>query len=248
MKEYDILKYLLLDIENATSASVDVRTEGGDQSADPPEVVVSWSSERLDSYAGHRPPTETLRDANGNANGKRHQAYFEMTADILVRHTDEFQRDTILDELHTYFVPCEADPSLFDEDTAQWRIGVSGPRGVAFVEPDWYESGIPLSFVYKKDIDVTDSGRLPDTIESIDIAVNDRTLYVPPNTTYTIPQEATRYYRLVDVDGTLEINGTLYAQKTSIGDGTLVFSDSGKLVADDTPYDEIDGTESKTLT
>ena len=248
MKEYDILKYLLLDIEDATSAPVDVRTEGGDQSANPPEIVVSWSPQRLEDYAGHRPPTEILRDSNGHATGKRYQSYFEMSADILVRHTDEFERDKIIAELHDHFVPYEADPSIFSEDTAQWRIGVGAPRGLAFVEPDWYESGIPLSFIYKKDTDVTDSGSLPSTLESIDISVNDRTLTVPDNTTYTVPQEATRYFRLVDVEGALEIHGTVYAQKTSIGAGTLTFGDNGKLVVNDTPYDEIDGTESKTLT
>ena len=248
MKEYDILKYLLLDIEDATSASVDVRTEGGDQSADPPEIVVSWSPQRLEDYAGHRPPTEILRDSNGNANGKRYQSYFEMSADILVRHTDELERDKIIDELHTHFLPYEADPSIFSRDTAQWQIGVGAPRGLAFVEPDWYESGIPLSFIYKKDVDVTSSGSLPDTLESIDIAVNDRTLTVPANTTYTVPREATRYFRLVDIDGRLEINGTVYAQKTSVGDGKLVFGNAGKLVVNDTPYSEIDGTRSKTIT
>jgi len=244
----NLLKYLLLDIENATSAGIDVRTEGGDQNANPPEVVVSWAPQRLEDYAGHRPPTEILRDADGNANGKRYQSYFEMNADILVRHTDEFERDKIIAELHDHFVPYEADPSIFSKDTAQWRIGVGAPRGLAFVEPDWYESGIPLSFVYKKDTDVTDSGSLPDTIESIDIAVNDRTLTVEANNTYTVPKGATRYFRVLDVYGTLEIDGTVYTQQTHVYDnGNITISDTGELVEADVPYDEIDGTNSKTI-
>lgn len=246
MKEYDILKYLLLDIENAVTEPVSVRTEGGDQAAAPPEVVVSWDATRLPDYQGHTTYVGPMRDSSGDAIGKEYHSYFIMDADVLVRHEDEFARDTIIDELHTYFVPYEDDAAVFSEDTADWSIGIAGPRDNSFVEPDWYETGVPISFVYMKRAEVTDAGSLPGIISDLNVHVNDRTLTVSDGDERTIELGAERYYDTIEVAGDLIIDGDVYTRSYSTS-GTGTITVNGNLFEVERPYDEITGITSETI-
>lgn len=246
MKEYDILKYLLLDIESGTSNAIPVRTEGGDKGAAPPEIIVSWDASRLSDYNGHTPYVGPIRDSSGDAVGKEYHSYFLMDADVLVRHEDEFERDQILDEIHNQFVPYEDDSSFFSEDTSQWSIGVAGPRANSFVEPDWYEAGIPVSFVYMKRTEVEEAGMLPGVISDLEVHVNDRTLFVADGDSRTIEQGVTRYYDSIEVAGSLTIDGEVYTKSyTTTGDGTITIN--GTLFEVERPYDEIQGITSETI-
>lgn len=246
MKEYDILKFLLLDIESGTSGTIPVRTEGGDQGANPPEIVVSWDSTRLPDYNGHTPYVGAQTDDAGNATAKEYHSYFTMNADVLVRHEEEFERDKLLSEIHDQFVPYEDDASMFSDDTSQWQIGIAGPRSNSFVEPDWYEAGIPTSFTYVKRTEVTDASRLPGTLDTINVHVNDRTLTVADGEERTIPLGTTRYYEDIEVAGDLIIDGEVYTQSyTTTGTGTITVN--GTLYEVTRPYDEIEGITSETL-
>jgi hypothetical protein len=245
MKEHEILKYIILDISDAVDNGIAVRTEGGDQPANPPEIVVSWTADRLDNYNGHTSYVGPVRDSGGNAAGRRFHTYFLMDLDVMVRHEDELERDKLLHEIHEALVPYEYDPSAFNDDTAEWSCGVASPRNNSFVEPDWYEMGIPVSFVYLKEIEQTDSGALPGVIQSIDIYVNDRDYVVEEGTGETIGPDATRYYRTLTVNGDLTIEGTVYTQSYSVGiNGSLTVN--GDLIEVDEPYSEITETQQET--
>lgn len=246
MKEHEILKYLILDISDAFSESVPVRTEGGDQSANPPEAVISWDSTRLENYQGHTPYKGPIRDSSGNAVGKEYHGYFLMDADVLVRHDDELKRDKMLDELHRKFVPVEDEPSIFDDDTSEWSVGVSSPRSNSFVEPDWYEMGVPISFTYLKRVEA-EPENLPGTIENIDVYVNDRELHVGANESRTVDRDRTVYYESLHVEGELIINGTVYTSSITTGTDGTIDDTVGDLRIVDQPYDEIDDTTSETL-
>jgi hypothetical protein len=245
MKEHDILKYLLLDINDATPAEFDVRTEGGDEPADPPEVIVSWDATRLPNYNGHTTYVGPIRNSSGDAVGKEYHQYFTFDADMLVRHEDELTRDQILSDLHTYFAPYEADGTQFNPDTANWSLGVAGPRSNSFVEPDWYEAGVPVSFTYVKRAEQTDSSELPGTISNIDVFVNNRDVYVASGDERVIDAGTTRFHRRMTVDGSLVVDGELYVNELIVNDGTV--TGDGAIYTVDNAYDEITEITSETI-
>lgn len=247
MKEYDILKYLILDLNDATPAEVAVRTEGGDQPASPPEIVLTWNAQRLPNYAGHTSYAGPILDSDGNATGKEWHQYFIMDIDALVRHDDEFERDKLLDTVHEMIAPYESNPGAFNDDTAQWSCGIAGPRDNSFVEPDWYELGVPISFVYMKRAKETDAAKLPGTLDTIDITVNSRDYVIADGETVSVPPDATRYYRTITVNGDYTIDGTVYANTYTVNStGTLTVN--GDLIVSEDAYSEIEDTTAETIT
>lgn len=246
MKEYDLIKYLLLDINDAVANDVDVRTIGGDQPANPPEIVVSWDATRLSNYNGHRAYGGDIEDSNGNKIGREYHAYYLLDLDILVRHEDEFERDKMIDTIRTAFVPYEDRPRSFNADTAEWSVGIDGPRDNSFVEPDWYEAGVPVSMVYLTRAEVTDSGSVPDTIDTIDIAVNSRDLVIADGDVRTVPSGSVRYFRTIEVNGEYEVDGTVYTRSLTIS-GTGSVTGSGEIIETDQPYSEIKQSTSEVI-
>lgn len=238
MNESDILKFLLLDIDSATTDSIPVRTEGGDQAANPPEVIVSWNSTRLPNFQGHTNYACPVKDSNGVSTAKEYHAYYEMTADVLVRYESEKKRDDTLHEIQQYFFPYEADGDSFDKDTLDWEVGGAAARDNSFVEPDWYEASVPLTFTYVKRTEVTDPSRIPDTLSTIDVVVNSRDIVVSQGNTRVIESDETRYWDTLEVDGTLTVDGTLYVRKVFDSSGTI--QGDGTVIVDGTPYSDIE--------
>jgi hypothetical protein len=155
MIEDEIVAQLVTELNSATGPNVDVRTAGGDQNVEPPEVILRWDSSRVANMPGHRPVaahTET---------GYESHLYFNMDVDCLVRDYDESAVYETLNDLHLYFVPFEREASNFDEDTYEWEVGTSSPRDNPVVEPDWYEVGFIVEFGFVKK---TNEGE--DTIDS----------------------------------------------------------------------------------
>jgi hypothetical protein len=172
MREDEILAQVKTDIESLTDSDVDVRLHGGDQDASPPEVIIQWNTSRLQNENGHHSRGGYLTDDVGNKTGEEHHVYFRMEIDCLIRYYDEVEKDKVADAIQMGFLPYEKHSSAFDEDTTEWRIGDTSPRSNVVIDPDWYESGIVLSFKYVKRTEDTSSPDVSDYIEEIEIDVD----------------------------------------------------------------------------
>jgi hypothetical protein len=71
-----------------------------------------------------------------------------MVCDVVIRTYDEGRRDEWLSDAADHFLPFEYDASAFNSDTTEWEVGDAEPRSNPVVEPDWYESGVTIRFVY----------------------------------------------------------------------------------------------------
>lgn len=167
MREDEIIAQIKDELEAATPAQVDVRTDGGDQAPAPPEIIIDWSNFRLEGEHGHTSFAETLRDGSGTAVGREFHMYFRMEADCVIRYFDEVTRDLVIDDVQSAFLPYEADSSNFSEDTAEWEVGGGRRSTNSFVENDWYEGGVLLSFKYVKRAQQLAG----DTIEAINVDI-----------------------------------------------------------------------------
>lgn len=171
MREDEIIAQLINEIEAATASDVDVRSEGGDQDVDPPEIILDWNIRRLPQFNGHRNFGAYTTDDSGNKTGIEHHEYFRITVDCKLRYYSELDRDTTLDSLHDTFMPYRYNSGNFDPDTTLWEIGTANPTPNALLEPDWYEVIFRLKFVFVKRVQDTSY----DTLETIqrDVTVDD---------------------------------------------------------------------------
>lgn len=165
MKEQDAIAKILDEVANATSLATDsVRTEGGDESVNPPEVIISWFSERLDTYNGANPYAGTATDASGNEDAFLFHLYYQMSVDCLVRAQKEIVKDNNINNIQDQFAEYEYDAARFHADTAEWSVGSSEPRNNPVMEPDWYQSAVPLRFVLVREIEVSE-----DTLGTVEV-------------------------------------------------------------------------------
>lgn len=162
MKEKFILRDIIDDLDAATASGVDVRTVGGDQDVDPPEIVIDWNAPRLSRYGGHNNRGGFTTDVDGNKDGYEFHQYYRMEADCIIRSEDEEEMTDLANTVQDTFAPYEHDASLFDVDTAEWEVGSQSPRENAVLEPDWYQIGVPLEFVFVRRSTATE-----DTLETI---------------------------------------------------------------------------------
>lgn len=155
MKEVDAVEQVLNEVDAATSSNVDVRTIGGDQDVSLPEMIIDWNTTRMPGENGHNSLGGYITDAQGNRVGIEHHTYWTIEFDITARFYSEEGRDEALNTVRSAFVPYEKNAKLFDRDTREWEIGASEPRNTPVIEPDWYESGILVSFEYVARADET---------------------------------------------------------------------------------------------
>lgn len=173
MNETDIIGQFVTELDSITPSEFDVRTRGGEQNADPPEVIINWQTNRVINANGHNSFGEVLTDSNGNYTGVEHHAYFEMVVDITVRSTDEVERDTVIDTIHENYIPYETNASSFDRDTRLWRVGTVNTNQTQFVEPDWYDAGLIVRFEFMKRADETGKDHIADIPQDVE---NDESL------------------------------------------------------------------------
>lgn len=169
MKEHDILGQIVSELRDATASNVDVRVSGGDEAPEPPEVILDWSTFRLDNHAGHRVLGRILRDSSGNAIGKEYHSYFRMEITCTVRYFDPVVRDQVINTIQMAFLPYEDNPKDFNSHTTEWDVGGGARSTNSIVERDWYEGNVLLQFQYVKKTGDTDDY---DTIEDITVDVN----------------------------------------------------------------------------
>lgn len=173
MREDDIVAKIIDEVDAITNNDVQVRTGGGDQNVDPPEVILRWDTDRLPDANGHRSFGGYLYDSNENKIGVEYHTYWSFNCDFQLRYYSEAQRDITMDNIQMHFVPYEDNPDRFDPDTRSWEVGVTGPRNNPIREPDWYSVGATVRFEFLKRKQVTGE----DTIDSIDRTVEvDETL------------------------------------------------------------------------
>jgi len=147
VKEKDVVQLFLGELESALPSTVTVRTAGGDETAGPPVCILNWNSRRLREN-GANPYAGVVRDEYGDATGREFHRYHRMECDVVIRTYDEGQRDEWLSDAADHFLPFEYDASDFNPDTTEWEVGDAEPRSNPVVEPDWYESGVTIRFVY----------------------------------------------------------------------------------------------------
>lgn len=162
MNRGDVVIGLLDDVRALVPDSISVRTQGGDQDTDPPEIILDYRENRMPYENGNTPFAGAVTDDNGNKVAKEYHTYWSVDADFQLRYYSERQRDAMVDIVQAAFVPYEADASKFDSDTREWQVASSGPRENTIVEPDWYEAGVLVQFEYIKRIEED-----ADTIEDI---------------------------------------------------------------------------------
>lgn len=167
MREDSIIEKVRDILLNSLPSSVDVRTDGGDSAPQPPEVILGWSNFRLNEEQGHTAYAETLYNDSDVAMSKEYHMYFRMEVDCTIRYFDAITRDIMIDKIQSAFLPFESDSDAFHRDTAEWEVGGGRRNTNTFVENDWYEGGVLLSFKYVKRTQEPGG----DTIEAINVDV-----------------------------------------------------------------------------
>ena len=166
MKEQEIIFLAVSALDEILPSAYTIRTQGGDSPASPPLCLLNWDSTRI-SNNGANPFAEIVRDATGRATGREFHRYNLMELDITIRTYEESDRDTLLSDVADAFLPYEYDSNGFHEDTTEWEVGDPSPRSNPVVEPDWYEGGLELRFVYVSRVQ-QDAETLTSTEKSID--------------------------------------------------------------------------------
>lgn len=154
MNEQEIKFAAIADLESALPAEYVVRTPGGDASAEPPLCILNLDSTRTNG-TGTSPFAGVLRDNNGNAVGRELHRYHRAELDVEIRTYDEGERDILLSDVMDAFLPYEYDSSEFHNDTTEWEVGSPSPRSNPVVEPDWYEGGLTMRFLYMSRVEQT---------------------------------------------------------------------------------------------
>lgn len=153
MREQEIVFDVIADLRDALPG-VSVRTRGGDAPASPPVCIIGWRAVRLRRMNGANAFGSVTRDAEtGAATGRELHRYYRMEVDVAVRAYDEGDRDGWLSDVADAFLPYEYDADSFDPDTTEWEVGTATPRSNSVIEPDWYEGGLDVSFVYVTRVD-----------------------------------------------------------------------------------------------
>jgi len=150
MKKKTVIQDLLAFVAQEVGSGVNVRTTGGDQDADPPEVILDYRESRISNANGHSPHVDDIEDENGYKVAKEYHSYWAAEADFQLRYYSEMKRDEMTDSVQAAFLPLEDNSDLFHEDTREWEVGSSGPRENSVIEPDWYSQGILVEFEYVK--------------------------------------------------------------------------------------------------
>jgi hypothetical protein len=172
MREDDIVASLIDEVETATPSGINVRTSGGDQNVDPPEVILDWNTDRLSDENGHKAFGGYVYDSNDNKIGVQFHSYWRFEADFQLRYYDEVVRDETMDTIQMHFLPYEDTPDAFNTDTREWEVGATGPRNDPVREPDWYSVGVMVMFEFLKRTDVTSGYDTIDTIQR-DVSVDE---------------------------------------------------------------------------
>lgn len=179
MKRKNAIWDLIDDIQTETGLTTDgeVRTVGGDQDIDPPEVILEWRSPRLQQYNGANSLGGFTTDQSGDQTGREYHRYYRMQVDCIARSYDEEEMHDILTNIQNGLAKYEYDASLFDADTSEWDVGDLSPRNNPVVEPDWYESGVMVEFnLLEKSTETADAIETinrEDTDDYIDISLED---------------------------------------------------------------------------
>jgi hypothetical protein len=168
MNEDEIVAQLVTELDGATADSVAVRTSGGDQKAEPDQVIIDWDSGRV-MENGHNSFGGYITDPDGHNVGIEHHTYFEMEADCQLVFNDELKRDEAIDTIRDAFVPYEYDAKQFDKDTAEWEILMASPRTNNQFEPDWYVGGVVLRFMYVTRTDETGFDNIDTITQDVEI-------------------------------------------------------------------------------
>lgn len=167
MKEEDIIAQLIDEIDAATASNVGVRTDGGDADIDPPEVIIDFSSSRIDGVTGHTNLGGFTWSGSDKTGWEFHQ-YYLATADCIARDTDEGGVHGLLNTIQDAFSPYEYNSDWFHADTREWAIGDVAPRDNPVMEPDWFQYGVPIQFEYVRK--VTKSA---DTLDTVNTTVDE---------------------------------------------------------------------------
>lgn len=167
MNEEQVVVQLINELDAATAPGVEVRTVGGDNEVEPPDVIFDWTKTRIEDANGHKPIGGYLTDGSGNKTGVEHHTYWAFEGVCTARSYSEQERDQFIREIEDAFIPYEASPKQFNSDTREWEVQNNGPSENSVIEPDWYEAEIVLGFEFVRRTDET--GR--DHIETIDESV-----------------------------------------------------------------------------
>lgn len=180
MNEEDILAKIISDLDAEFPSGVDIRTQGGDQQVDPPEIIIDWQTLDVEDDSQME---KTKVFANGGygeggfgdggagegtlAGVARHEER-RMQLTLLHRYTDELDALEQARTTETYFKQFEDTPTDFDSDTTEWDVGGISPSDTPFVEPDWYSVDLNVEFRYVKHYQDTEDF---DILEDINIDI-----------------------------------------------------------------------------
>lgn len=169
MNESAILTKIISDLDARFPSGVDIRTEGGDQTIDPPEVIIEWGTSDLGENESNRNEFTKIYANSGYGEGgfgdggagegtlagvKRHE-YRHMRLVLTHRYEDELSALDGSDVSEGYFKQFDGEPENFDTDTTNWDVGDITPTDFAFEEPDWYAVDLVVEFDYVKYYDDT---------------------------------------------------------------------------------------------
>lgn len=153
----------------AQGHTIPIGTAGGRDDIDVPGVIIEeWEADRLRHRNGARNYAAPIVDQSGNETGREHHIFHEFVASILVRHTSELDRDNLLTDIRHAFITYEDAPKDLHADISEVSVGDPTPRALAFREPDWFQGGIELSFVFVERLN-QDGNTLGSVTQSVEV-------------------------------------------------------------------------------
>lgn len=144
MKESEILRKVIDDIDAVVPSGTPVQTKGGGGDKTPPAVVVSWDATRQGG------PVVEFEEQDDGTTDRYYKYYYQMVLDLELTSEDELQSVDLGDSIGRSFMLYESSPSEFHSHTMQWSVGDIRPQSNPVVEPDWYETTCRISFGYMK--------------------------------------------------------------------------------------------------
>lgn len=151
MNEQDIIQEVIGVLES-NYPGYNVQTIGGDGEVTLPAITVDWSTSRRTDYQGNSPVAGFNRNSEGEVVEIVLQRYYQMELDITVKSHDEGERDVTLSNIQDTFLPFEWESDRFHADTFEWEVGDIRPRNNPYIEPDWYQAGVIVSFRFVDEV------------------------------------------------------------------------------------------------
>lgn len=149
MNKSELLVEILAELRPTTS--LPVNTEGDDGDEKIPSLALGDISTRRISD-GHQTYVGTTKNQQDIETGTVHHLVWRATVNVIVKTTDEEERDDELQNVADTFAVLEDLPHEWNADVRVIQVESQSPQSLPFREPDLYSGGQRLTFEYVQEL------------------------------------------------------------------------------------------------